>query len=70
VLFAGDVAAPSFMPNLSCKRVNGFGAHQHPVPSQRTNAGSKTIRTNVASTITASVSPTPNIRMNDTCEEI
>ena len=30
------------------------------------NAGTKTIRTNVASASTASVRPTPNIRMNDT----
>ena len=34
------------------------------------NAGTSTIRTRVASTSTASVSPTPNIRMNDTCAAI
>ncbi len=34
------------------------------------NAGSSTMRTSVASTMTASVSPTPNIRMNDTLEAI
>jgi hypothetical protein len=30
------------------------------------NAGTRTIRTRVASTSTASVNPTPSIRMNDT----
>ena len=34
------------------------------------NAGTSTIRTSVASTSTASVSPSPNIRMNDTCAAI
>ena len=34
------------------------------------NAGSSTIRTSVASTSTASVSPRPNIRMKDTCAAI
>ncbi len=33
-------------------------------------AGTSTIRTRVASTSTASVRPTPNIRMNDTCAAI
>ena len=34
------------------------------------NAGSSTIRTSVASTRIASVRPSPNIRMNDTCAPI
>ena len=34
------------------------------------NAGTSSIRTSVASTSTASVRPTPNIRMNDTCAAI
>ena len=34
------------------------------------NAGSSAIRTRVASTRTASVSPSPKIRMNDTCAAI
>ena len=34
------------------------------------NAGTRTIRTSVASTSTASVRPSPNIRMNDTLAAI
>ena len=34
------------------------------------NAGTNTIRTNVASASTARVRPTPNIRMKDTCAAI
>ena len=34
------------------------------------NAGTSTIRTSVASTSTASVKPSPNIRMNDTSAAI
>jgi hypothetical protein len=40
------------------------------VPNTGINAGSSTIRTSVASAATASVRPTPNIRMNDTCAAI
>jgi hypothetical protein len=34
------------------------------------NAGTRTIRTRVASTRIATVKPTPNIRMNDTCAAV
>src|SRR6201997_846135 len=34
------------------------------------NAGTRTIRTSVASASTAKVKPSPNIRMNDTCAAI
>jgi hypothetical protein len=47
-----------------------LGAHQLARPSTCVNAGTRIIRTRVASTRIARVSPTPNIRMNDTCAAI
>ena len=49
---------------------SGAGAHQLYRPNARMNAGSNSMRTSVASTTTASVSPRPNILMNDTCAAI
>ena len=47
-----------------------FGAHQFHSPMTCMNAGTSTIRTSVASVRIASVRPSPNIRMNDTCAAI
>jgi hypothetical protein len=57
---------PSSIPNRWCSRASGLGAHQFHLPITRMKAGTSTNRTRVASTITASVRPTPNIRMNCT----
>ena len=58
------------MPNRSCSHASGLGAHQFHRPITCMNAGTSTIRTSVASASTASVRPSPNIRMNDTCAAI
>ena len=50
----------------SCSRVRGPGAHQFDRPISCMNDGSSAIRTRVASTSTASVNPSPKIRMKDT----
>jgi len=54
------------MPNRWCSRASGAGAHQFTRPSTRMKAGINNIRTSVASTSTASGTPTPKIRMTDT----
>ena len=54
------------MPNRWCNRTSGAGAHQFARPSTRMNAGISNIRISVASTSTASGTPTPKIRMTDT----
>ena len=54
----------------SCSRASGAGAHQFHRPRMRMKAGTRISRTKVASTRIASVRPTPNIRMNDTCAAI
>jgi hypothetical protein len=46
-----------------------FGGHQLNRPITCMNAGTS-MRTSVASTSTAGVSPRPNIRMNDTCAAV
>ena len=58
--------SPSRTPMRSCSHTKGFGAHQFHLPSTCMEAGSSTIRTSVASTRTASVRPSPSIRMNCT----
>ena len=60
----------SLMPRRSYSLASGLGAHQITLPSTRMNAGTSSMRTSVASTKTAAVSPTPNIRMNETCAAI
>ena len=53
-------------PKRSWKRRSGPGAHQLASPARRMNAGTSVERIRKASTSTASVSPMPNIFMNDT----
>ena len=65
-----ESVADSLMPSRSYSLANGLGAHQITLPSTRMNAGTSSMRTSVASTSTASVSPTPNIRMNETCAAV
>src|SRR6478736_3525714 len=61
---------PSSIPKRSCSLVIHLGAHQFHSPMTCMNAGSRTIRTKVASTRIASVRPRPNSRMNETCAAI
>ena len=54
------------MENRSCSPASGLGAHQLNLPITRMNAGTRIMRTSVASPTMANVKPRPNIRMNDT----
>src|SRR5271156_1553130 len=67
---AGARTHSSLMPMRACSRASCLGAHQFHWPRTCMNAGSSTIRTRVASTSTAMVSPRPNTRMKDTCAAI
>ncbi len=66
----GSGAPDSLMPMRLCSRASGAGAHQFHRPIRCMKAGTSTVRTRVASTRTAMVSPRPNIRMNDTSAAI
>jgi hypothetical protein len=56
--------SPSRSPYWAYRRRSGFGAHQLNRPSSRMVAGTSRIRTIVASTISATIMPTPISLMN------
>ena len=60
------IVVPLGDPTRSCSQTSGLGAHQFHRPNTCINAGTSTIRTRVASTSTATVRPSPNIRMTCT----
>jgi hypothetical protein len=56
-------------PAVTYERSSG-GAHQFHFPSNAIAAGNNTVRMTIASTKTARVSPTPAMRIIDTCDAI